>query len=168
MPLLSKHQNEQNDCQTWRNKFFTLDELLLGSDEHFVSIAYQALLGRRADTSGLNTYTSLLLDGKSRVELLVELRRSGEGKAHAAYIAGLDAAMSLVELLAYQDAAFLSCAFQTLLCRPVDTDAFVGYGGQLRKGVARLGLLEEMLLCEKLSALRGLTKVRRIPSRVKM
>jgi Domain of unknown function (DUF4214) len=144
MSLLSKHQTKQNDRQTLQNKFFTLDELLLGNDEQFVSTAYQALLGRRVDIGGLNTYTSLLLDGKSRVELLVELRRSGEGKAHAADVAGLNAATSLVDLLALQDAAFLSCAFQTLLCRPVDADAFIGYGGQLRKGMARLDILEEI------------------------
>ncbi len=141
-PLFDQHK----DRQDWLNKFVTLDQLLQGNDQQFVEGAYQALLGRGADIGGLDTYTSLLLDGKSRVELLIELRRSAEGKAHAAYVVGLDVATSLVELLAHQDDAFLSCTFQTLLARPIDASALKGYGGQLRKGVARLDLLAEIRL----------------------
>lgn len=141
MPHSSKHHK---DHETGLNNFFTLDQLLRGNDQQFVEHAYLALLGRGADTGGLDTYTSLLLDGKSRVELLIELGRSAEGKAHAAYVVGLEAATSLAELLAHQDAAFLSATFQTFLARPIDTNALMGYGGQLRKGVARLDLLTEI------------------------
>jgi Domain of unknown function (DUF4214) len=144
MSPFSKQLNEQYYRQPPLSNFFTLAELLQGNDQQFVSNAYQALLGRGADSDGLNTYTSLLLGGKSRVELLVELRRSGEGKAHAACVAGLDAATSLVELLAHQNDAFVSCAFQTLLGRPVDANAFVGYGKELANGIARLYLLREI------------------------
>lgn len=141
---MSPLYDQLNDGQVWLNNFFTLSGLLQGNDQQFVTDAYQALLGRRVDSGGLNTYTSLLLDGKSRVELLVEMRRSAEGKAHAAYVLGLDATTSLVELLAHQDKAFISCAFQTLLCRPVDANAFAGYGKELSNGVTCLHLLSEV------------------------
>jgi hypothetical protein len=144
MSPFSKQLNEQYYRQPPLTNFFTLAELLQGNDQQFVSNAYQALLGRGADSGGLDTYTSLLLDGKSRAELLIELRRSAEGKAHAAYVVGLDAATSLVELLAHQNDAFVNCAFQTLLGRPVDANAFVGYGKELANGVARIYLLGEI------------------------
>ena len=138
-----QHRDHTND-QATLTKFYTLDELLQGNDEQFVRGAYQALLGRNVDDEGLSNYTSLLLDDKSRVELLVEIRNSDEGKARAAHVVGLAAAKTLVELLAHQDHAFISCAYQTLLGRPVDEGAFTGYGGQLKNGASRLQLLNEI------------------------
>ena len=141
MSLLSE---QQNDDQTLRRKFFTLAELLHGNDQQFVSDAYLALLGRAADEGGLGSYTDLLLDGKSRVEVLVYLHRSAEGKANRVDIVGLAPTTLLAELLAYDDATFMSCAFQTFLGRPVDGAAYIGYGGQLRRGMLRLDLLREI------------------------
>jgi len=141
---MSPSSEQQNDDQTFRRKFFTLAELLQGNDQQFVSDAYLALLGRAADEGGLGSYTDLLLDGKSRVEVLVDLQRSAEGKANRVDVVGLAPATSLAELLAYDDAAFISCAFQTFLCRPVDGAAYIGYGGQLHRGMLRLDLLSEI------------------------
>ncbi len=141
---MSPSSELQNDHQTPRRKLFTLAELLHGNDQQFVSDAYLALLGRTADEGGLSSYTDLLLDGKSRVEVLVYLHRSAEGKANRVDIVGLAPTALLTELLAYDDATFMSCAFQTLLCRPVDGAAYIGYGGQLRRGMLRLDLLREM------------------------
>jgi hypothetical protein len=141
---MSPSSELQNDHQTPRRKLFTLAELLHGNDQQFVSDAYLALLGRNADEGGLGSYTDLLLDGKSRIEVLVYLHRSAEGKANRVDIVGLAPTTLLTELLAYDDATFMSCAFQTLLGRPVDGGAYIGYGGQLRRGMLRLDLLREI------------------------
>lgn len=141
---MSLSSKQQNDDQTLRRKFFTLAELLQGNDQQFVGDAYVALLGRTADEGGLGSYTDLLLDGKSRVEVLVDLHSSAEGKANRVDIGGLVPATLLAELLAHEDIAFMSCAFQTFLGRPVDGAAYIGYGGQLRRGMPRLDLLREI------------------------
>jgi Domain of unknown function (DUF4214) len=141
---MSPSSEQRNHHQTPLRRFFALAELLHGNDQQFVSDAYLALLGRTVDESGLGSYTDLLLDGKSRVEVLVELHRSAEGKANGVDIVGLAPATSLAELLAYDGVAFVSCAFQTFLCRPVDGAAYIGYGGQLRRGMLRLDLLREI------------------------
>ena len=75
---------------------------------------------------------------------MVDLHRSAEGKANRVDVVGLTPATLLAELLAYDDAAFMNCAFQTFLCRPVDGAAYIGYGGQLRRGMPRLDLLREI------------------------
>lgn len=121
-----------------------LSELLQGDDEQFIRDAYHAILSRGADPGGLETYMSLLSSGKSRVEILHELRRSSEGIAHGAHIAGLDAAKSLVELLAHQNHAFVSCAYQTLLVRFVDAGALERYVSELSHGMTRLQVLREI------------------------
>ena len=144
MSHLSEQQRDHPNHQVALTKFYAVDELLQGNDEQFVRGAYQALLGRNVDDNGLANYTSMLLDGKSRVELLIEIRNSDEGKARSVYVLGLAAANTLVELLAHQDLAFISCAYQTLLGRPVDEGAFRGYGGQLKNGASRLHLLNEI------------------------
>jgi hypothetical protein len=143
MSCIPQKNADQHDLKRL-NKFYTLGELLQGNDREFVSAAYQALLGRKADDDGLATYTSLLLDGKSRVEVLIALRCSKEGKTYAADVAGLDAATSFVELLAHSDNTFICCTFQTLLLRPIDTNACLSYGQQLRNSVPRLLLLSDI------------------------
>jgi hypothetical protein len=125
--------------------YYALGDLLAGDDDQFVRSAYLAVLGRGVDSGGLDTYTSLLASGKSRVEVLIELRRSLEGEARGAVIAGLAAATSLEELLAHQDHGFVSCAYQTLLVRPVDAEALVRCVAELGRGAPRLQLLREIL-----------------------
>lgn len=125
--------------------YYALGDLLAGDDDQFVRSAYLAVLGRGVDSGGFDTYTSLLASGKSRVEVLIELRRSLEGEAHGALIAGLGAATSLEELLAHQDHGFVSCAYQTLLVRPVETEALVRRAAELGRGASRLQLLRDIL-----------------------
>jgi hypothetical protein len=125
--------------------YYALSDLLAGDDDQFVRSAYLGVLGRAVDSGGLDTYTSLLASGKSRVEVLIELRRSLEGEAHGAVIAGLGSATSPEELLAHQDHGFVSCAYQTLLLRPVDAEALVRCVAELGRGAPRLQLLREIL-----------------------
>jgi Domain of unknown function (DUF4214) len=143
---MTHSSTQKNDRESWLKKYFTLNEIIYGSDKHFVRTAYECVLGRPADSSGLDTYMSLLLEGKSRVEILVDLRRSLEGRKYGAHVLGLNPATSLAELLAHQDEAFTSCAFQTILGRPVDANAFASYGHQLENGADRLYLLNDIRL----------------------
>lgn len=124
--------------------FFTLGEVLQGDDRQFVGNAYWAMLGRAVDDTGLNIYTAMLAEGKSRVEVLMELRSSAEANAYGAGMDGLDGAKTLVELMSHQDHAFASCAYQTLLLRPIDGGALVRCVVELSHGVDRLQILNEI------------------------
>jgi len=54
----------------------------LGSAEHFVSRAYECLLGRPADPSGHRHYVDALVAGDRRIDILRALGRSEEFEAH--------------------------------------------------------------------------------------
>jgi hypothetical protein len=129
--------------------FFTLSQLLEGDDNEFVGNAYWAMLGRSADTDGLLIYNARLSEGMSRIDVLQQLRRSTEGQAHGAHIRGLDAAKTLEELLAHDDCAFVCCAYQTFLIRPVDQGALKHYLAALRDGLERLQVLNELRRSEE-------------------
>jgi O-antigen chain-terminating methyltransferase len=68
----------------------TVERLLGFHDEEFIHAAYQHILHRASDPGGLRHYLSLLRDGSlTKLEILVELRLSGEGKRAGAQIPGL-------------------------------------------------------------------------------
>ncbi|WP_051495343.1 FkbM family methyltransferase [Paraburkholderia hospita] len=71
----------------------TLNELLGYHDRQFVSCSYRTLLGRTPDPEGLGYYLGRLRAGTPKVQLLKQMRLSPEGKAHAASVPGLDAAI---------------------------------------------------------------------------
>jgi hypothetical protein len=71
----------------------TLDELLGQDGQAFIHCAYQTLLGRDHDAEGLNYYLARLRTGIPKIQILAQLRRSDEGKAHAANLPRLDAAI---------------------------------------------------------------------------
>lgn len=148
---MSSLVNQQNSSLSAQH-YYTLGDLLRGNDDQFVRGAYLAVLGRNADGGGLDTYSTLLANGKSRVEILLELRRSLEGEARGAIIAGLNAASSVEELLAHEDYGFVSCAYQTLLVRPVDAEALSRCATDLRHGAPRLQLLGEVLASHEFKA----------------
>lgn len=129
--------------------FFTLSQLLEGDDNEFVGNAYWAMLGRSADNDGLGMYNARLSEGMSRIDVLHQLRRSTEGQVHGAHIRGLDAAKTLEELLAHDDCAFVCCAYQTFLIRPVDQGALKHYLAALRDGLEPLQVLNELRRSEE-------------------
>jgi Domain of unknown function (DUF4214) len=141
---MSSLLNQQNTSSSIQH-YYALGDLLQGNDDQFVRGAYLAVLGRNVDSGGLDTYSTLLANGKSRVEVLIELRRSLEGEARGAVIAGLSAATSVDELLAHEDHGFVSSAYQTLLIRPVDAEALARCVAELGRGAPRLQLLKEIL-----------------------
>lgn len=71
----------------------SLEELLALDGADFVLCAYVTLLGRQPDVIGRGFYLQLLLEGRSKLDLLWRLRRSSEGKRHDPGIAGLDRAL---------------------------------------------------------------------------
>lgn len=71
----------------------TLDELLACHDQHFVSSAYQTLLGREPDPEGLGYYLGRLRTGYSKMRIVAQVRLSQEGKTHPVQLPGLDAAI---------------------------------------------------------------------------
>jgi hypothetical protein len=71
----------------------TLDELLARDAQAFIHCAYQTLLGRDPDAEGFNYYLERLRTGIPKIQILGQLRRSEEGKAYAANLPRLDAAI---------------------------------------------------------------------------
>jgi FkbM family methyltransferase len=68
----------------------SLSELVGWHDAAFVRCAYVTVLGRQPDPSGESYYTAQLRDGVSKLQILWELRNSGEGRDHDPGIAGFD------------------------------------------------------------------------------
>lgn len=71
----------------------SLAELLNWDDLDFVRCAYVTLLGRQPDALGEAFYVKQLRQGKSKMQMLWQLRRSPEGQVHDPGIAGLDRAL---------------------------------------------------------------------------
>jgi hypothetical protein len=71
----------------------TLDELLTWDDVDFVRCAYVTILGRQPDQEGESYYTERLRRGRSKMEVLWNLRHSPEAPRHDPGIAGLDRAL---------------------------------------------------------------------------
>lgn len=71
----------------------SLAELLSWQDVDFVRCAYVTILGRQSDPTGEEHYVSQLRRGRSKLEVLWQLRKSDEGPNHDPGIAGLDRAL---------------------------------------------------------------------------
>ncbi len=67
----------------------SLDELLSLYDERFVRCAYWTLLRREADPGGLANYLRQLRRGAAKVQLIVELADSEEGRNAAGHLPAL-------------------------------------------------------------------------------
>ena len=71
----------------------SLAELLAWDDLNFIRCAYVTILGRQPDPVGEAHYAIRLRAGRSKQEILWQLRKSGEGRQHDPGIAGLDRAL---------------------------------------------------------------------------
>ncbi len=71
----------------------SLPELLAWDDVNFVRCAYVTILGRQPDAVGEAYYTARVRGGRSKKEILWQLRKSSEGRQHDPGIAGLDRAL---------------------------------------------------------------------------
>lgn len=68
----------------------SLAELLAWDDVDFVRCSYVTVLGRQPDADGEANYAYQIRTGRSKLDVLWQLRRSGEGALHDPGIAGLD------------------------------------------------------------------------------
>lgn len=76
-----------------QSEFMTIHDLLGYHDEQFVRAAYRTLLRRDADRDGLRHYVALLRGGESRLRVLADLSRSGEGRIIGATVPGMKRAL---------------------------------------------------------------------------
>jgi SAM-dependent methyltransferase len=80
----------RDDLQLRIDASYTLDELLKYYDAEFVENAYRAILKREPEQSGYATYLESLRNGSfDRVDVLVSLRYSSEGRERGVFIKGL-------------------------------------------------------------------------------
>jgi hypothetical protein len=138
-----------------------LAELLACEDDAFIRRAYWVLLGRGPDPDGLANYLARVRAGSSRLQVLSELAGSSECKsmqsgAFAATsrestppaVVGArmtsNVATSYEQLLARQGAAFVMCAYQTLLGRDPDCQGMRFYAGELRRGTCKVQILAQI------------------------
>jgi hypothetical protein len=96
----------------------SLAELLAWHDEDFVRCAYVTMLGRRPDEVGEWHYVEQVRQGKARLQVLSELRRSLEGQRHDPGIAGLDRALKRAAFIRLPVVGLLFSLFR----RGVDLD----------------------------------------------
>jgi glycosyltransferase involved in cell wall biosynthesis len=68
----------------------SIETMLSQAPDSFVPRAYQMILGREADPSGLEHYRSRLRQGSSRLQIIADLRLSEEGRRFNAVLPGLD------------------------------------------------------------------------------
>jgi FkbM family methyltransferase len=73
----------------------TLPELLARYDQDFVECAYRTLLGRAPDPEGMSYYLGRTRDGVSKMQIVVQLAKSEEGKRCATKLTGLENALRL-------------------------------------------------------------------------
>jgi hypothetical protein len=86
--ITSGHQQEEKAIAT------SVDELLALYDERFIEFAYWTLLGRSPDPEGLSHHLACLRQGASKIEMLVRIALSEEGRAFTRpEITGLSAAI---------------------------------------------------------------------------
>jgi GT2 family glycosyltransferase/SAM-dependent methyltransferase/glycosyltransferase involved in cell wall biosynthesis len=71
----------------------SLEDLLELAAQAFVTAAYHAVLGRAPDPDGLRHYQHALDTGRSRLQVLTDLRYSTEGRGRTPTLAGLEEAV---------------------------------------------------------------------------
>ena len=101
--------------------------------ESFVAAAYEQIFGRQADPLGLSHYTENLTQGLGKMEIILALARSEEGKRHGARLGGYPE-VSLFELLQHSEEDFLDNAYLMLLGREIDPSGKESYLRALRYG----------------------------------
>ena len=71
------------------NSQYHVNDLLPYHDQSFILVAYQAVLRRTPDETGLKYFLKRLREGTSKIDILGWLRYSSEGKSAGAVITGL-------------------------------------------------------------------------------
>ncbi|MEQ1517344.1 MAG: DUF4214 domain-containing protein [Usitatibacteraceae bacterium] len=150
--------------------------LVVGDVGKFIDLAYWKLLNRAPDAKGAASYRSRLETGTSKTQILSELFTSTESREKRIELPGLrdafareglqvveairisapepalrsiSGARSISELLALDGAAFVECAYQTLLERTPDEEGFQHRMELLLNGTSKLQILSEIAASEE-------------------
>lgn len=67
----------------------SVSEIMRADGEIFVRWAYITMLGRPADAGGLAFYLRRMSEGKTKVSILKQMKKSAEGRAYHARLPGL-------------------------------------------------------------------------------
>ncbi|MFX8164770.1 DUF4214 domain-containing protein, partial [Acinetobacter baumannii] len=68
---------------------YHLREILDRDGDRFISEAFRAVLGREPDSVGKEHYSTRLSAGQGKLSILVDIKRSSEGKSAGNRVAGL-------------------------------------------------------------------------------
>lgn len=112
----------------------TLDQLLTLPDDYFLRIAYEGILGREADETGMAFYRRQLERGRSRTFVLVDLAVSTEA---GRYAAGED-------LIHLSDSMFVDAIYSRFLGREVDPGGRRHYLEKLLNGEDKKRLIVDL------------------------
>ena len=148
----------------------SLAELLSADGEDFVRLAYLTVLGRRADPEGESYYVDRIRNGRSKIEVLDQLRNSDEGKQceqlpeleealrqfrSSRVLSGKRTAGAAIQrrileessvirvdhFMRYHDEQFLAQVFAYYLGRQPDPAGFAHYLRLIRSGTSRQHVL---------------------------
>jgi hypothetical protein len=140
--------------------------LVIEDPDLFLKMAYRVLLKRPADLAGVASYKERMREGTSRTRILHELFSSDERARLGTQLPGLPEAFrreglalanggaaeaepvrpaqTLAQLAALRGAAFVECAYVTLLKRRPDEVELYRQAARLREGDSKLQLLDEL------------------------
>ncbi len=131
----------------------TVAHLLALPDAGFAEACVELFAGRVPPSQMRQRLQTALASGQPRYRLLLALA-TDSGRNAFPDMQGLDAflarardamfpvAASMHEMLAYEDDAFVDCAYKTLLGRAPDTAGAAYYLGRLRAGYSRTSVIE--------------------------
>lgn len=130
----------------------TVEELLKLSDAAFVDACLRVMPSTHSPTVMRSMLMARLAGAVPRYQVLIDLAHASGRKAFP-HVAGLDGflerargdlfprAESPAELFSYHDAAFIDCAYKTLMGRPPDSMGGGFYLGRLRGGFSRTSIV---------------------------
>lgn len=134
--------------------------LLHYDGSRFVESAFQALLGRPPDPEALTFYLNRVQLGTTKMQVLAEIGGSSEAVTYLELMRELKtveairvhAAISMDEMLAHQDQAFVSCAYKTILGRHPSANEQERYLAELQKGIQKIQVLAEICASDEIKA----------------
>jgi O-antigen chain-terminating methyltransferase len=115
--IMAKIQNDVH--KKIKKRQYTIEDFIQYHDSEFISNVYNIILDREADDEGMNTFLSLLNSGKmSKIEILLTINLSKEGKKHNIEILGLKVKTILFTLYSKPIIGYLAKTIFTLLTIP--------------------------------------------------
>jgi hypothetical protein len=128
----------------------------------FLAATYHAFLGRQPDSAGKEAYLTSLAEGKSKVQVLLEIAFSSEARStRQALNTGngqVVLADNLADILSFDAEDFLWSAYQSLLGRDPDAAGLAAYTEKLEGGAPKISIFLNIAQSEEGCMHRGLLK----------